>query len=153
MQRKGYCHGMYEDAPEIRLGILLPESVGDEDETNYSPEGHEEAWGTRGRRVAGGERRAKLGQDILHAAACAVGREVAVVMAGVVAGIESPSSADGENGVVGTGSFAIESLELTFCVKAALGTGPAVEAFLTASGEATVEVKLTLSPRSMAEEN
>ena len=75
-----------------------------------------------------------------------------MVVAGVIAGIERPPEAggvasaagNGGNSPINTGSFAIEELELTFGVKAALGAGQAVAAFLTASGEATVEVKLTL---------
>jgi hypothetical protein len=139
----------------MHVGVLLEESNAVPDGADSA--GHAEAWGHRGRHIAGdGQQVAQLGQDILQAAAQAVGREVAVVVAGVVAGIERPSSRDsGANNAVAsgdlalnTGSFTIDNLELTFGVKATLGVGPVVTALLTASGEATVEVKLTLSQRN-----
>ena len=147
---------MGERPLEMHVGVLLEESSAVP--AGVGSAGHAEAWGHRGVHIAGdGNQVAQLGQDILHAAAQAVGREVAVVVAGVVAGIEHPSSRDNgaDNAVasgdlaLNTGSFTIDNLELTFGVKATLGVGPVVTALLTASGEATVEVKLTLSQRNV----
>ena len=140
----------------MHVGVLLEESSAIRDDAGSA--GHAEAWGHRGRHIAGdGHQVAQLGQDILQAAAQAVGREVAVVVAGVVAGIERPLSRDSgadkalASGdlLFSTGSFTIDNLELTFGVKTTLGVGPVVTALLTASGEATVEVKLTLSQRNV----
>jgi hypothetical protein len=129
--------------PEIHVGVLLEESAGPPQ--GGGPAGHTEARGYRGDHVGGHDSRVtKLGQDILQATARAVGAEVAAVLAGVVAGIESSvPMAPRANG--GTGALVIESLELNFGIKATLGVGPAVTALLTAAGEATVDVKVTLS--------
>ena len=109
---------MGEDAlPEIHVGVLLESTALPRE---GGPARHTEAGGYRGDHAAGRDSRVtKLGRDVLQAAARAVGSEVAVVLAGVVAGIESPGGA-----VFSTGSFAIDSLELTFGVKATLGAGP-----------------------------
>jgi hypothetical protein len=129
---------------EIRVGVLLDEAVaagagGDGlDETGHAP-----ASGYRGEHRAGiGRRVAVLGDDVLRAAATAVGQEVATVLSGVAAGIErrSPSGAQ-------VGSFDIGDVTLKFGVKAVLGVGRAVEALLSASSEATVEVVVSLRPR------
>jgi hypothetical protein len=128
--------------PEFQVGVLLDESTALPREGG--PAGHTEARGYRGDHAAGRDSRVtKLGQDVLQAAARAVGSEVAMVLAGVVAGIESP----GSGAAFSTGSFTIDSLELTFGVKATLGAGQAVAALLTAAGEATVDVKLTLTSK------
>jgi hypothetical protein len=131
---------------EIVVGVLL-EPATDQDvlaDDELDETGHAPAWGERGRHAATKERRvARLGQEVLVAAAHAVGREVALVVDGIVAGIERPAP-NGSTGGLHTSSFAIDNLELTFGVKATLGAGKAVEALLTATGEATVEVKLTL---------
>lgn len=145
------------ESPEIRVGVLLAPSEGvltpagpvvdDLDETDELDEtGHAEAWGRRGRHAAPRRSVAVLGQDVLRAAAEAVGREVAVVVSGVVDGLEHPGGAAGP----ATGSFDIDALDLKFGVKATIGAGKAVEALLSASGEATVEVTLTLRRRSAA---
>ena len=62
--------------------------------------------------------------------------------AGVVSKVEQ---ADGEDS---QGSrFEINCVELTFGVTVTMGTGKAVEAFFSANGEATVEVKLVMKSR------
>jgi hypothetical protein len=65
------------------------------------------------------------------------------VVASVVRGIDKQSPSLG-SGAADTGSFSIGDMELKFGVKAVLGTGKAIEALLTAAGEATVEVTLKL---------
>jgi hypothetical protein len=132
---------------EVRIGVLLDEAapsgsdVDDLDETGHVP-----ASGYRGdHRVGFGRRVAVLGDEVLRAAATAVGREVATVLGGVVAGIEQ--SAVAGDSVVRAGSFDVGDVELKFGVRAVLGTGKAVEALLSASGEATVEVRVTLRQR------
>ncbi|GAA3938252.1 hypothetical protein [Actinoplanes auranticolor] len=133
-----------EDSIEIRLGVLLAESgpeVSDnglDGDEELLEEGHVPAAGYRGRHTIKSDNRVvQLGNDVLRAAAEAVGGEVALVLDGVLAGIERRTPAAQR-------AFAIEDLELKFGVKATLGAGKAVEALLTATGEATVEVTLKL---------
>lgn len=127
---------------EISLGVLLEEAsmIGSVDARDDLDEtGHVPAAGRH--RFTTGNRVVEIGETALRAAAVAVGREVGVVVAGVVGGIEGPTEGSFD------GSFAIDNLELKFGVKAVLGTGKAIEALLTASGEATVEVTLKLQKR------
>src|ERR1700683_2766370 len=142
-----------ERAPvEITLGVLLEDGTqpsaletdgGELDETGHAP-----ATGRRGRhRGDSGNRVAELGEDVLRAAAEAVGREVALVVASVVTGMTSQVPGLG-GGTSGTGELEIGDMELKFGVKAMLGTGKVEEALLTASGEATVEVTLKLARRA-----
>jgi hypothetical protein len=142
-----------EESSQIRLGVLLPglpplaaEETGyrtgpDLDGEGGEDSGYGEAFGRRGRHIDDRENRvAQLGRDVLTAAAEAVGRQVCVVVSGIVAGIDP---VDGTPGL-DVGTFQVDNLELTFGVKVALGAGNAVQAFFTASGEATVGVKLAL---------
>ncbi|GAA4263096.1 hypothetical protein [Dactylosporangium darangshiense] len=135
---------------EVRVGVLLEEAtpVGDDlDELDET--GHVPASGYRGEHRAGTARRiAVLGDQALRTAATAVGLEVATVLTGVVAGIVRRAGADAADGAtVRAGSFDIGDVELKFGVKAVLGAGKAVEALLTATGEATVEVTVKLKQR------
>jgi len=130
---------------EISLGVLFDErSVNDEGAVDELDEtGHVPAAGHRGARAADFARRvAVVGDEALRAAALAVGHEVASVLTGVVTGIEARSEHDGA--VLRTGSFGVEGIELKFGVKTVLGAGKVMEALLTASSEATVEVTVKL---------
>jgi hypothetical protein len=131
----------FDVMPNIRVGVLLPHSAGEPRPDELDETGHKPAFGGRRRAKDDEESRiAVLGHQVLQAAANAIGHEVAFVVNGVVEGIEkNAASANGQ-----ISSYAIDNLEMTFGVKATLGAGKAVEAFLTASGEATVQVKLTL---------
>ena len=149
-----------DDRPfDIRVGVLLEEDL-DVPDMGEDSDGHAEAIGRQRRSPRHRNRVVKLGEEALRAAAHAVGSEIAVVVAGVLGGIGQPAVArsdavksepEGSPGggvlALDTGSFSIESVELTFGVKASVGVGPAVTALLTAGGEADVEVKLTLSRR------
>jgi hypothetical protein len=141
---------------EITVGVLLAESgnldpdpwgdpdpwdgPGDDlDETGHAP--------ASGRpRLSIGSRVVEIGEDVLRAAAEAVGREVALVVAGVVGGMGKQPTIG-----AGTGAFDISDMEPKFGVTATLGAGQVVSALLTASGEATVEVTLKLERRPPAE--
>lgn len=132
---------------EVRVGVLLEDVTpvsggGDElDETGHAP-----ASGYRGEhRAALGRRVAVVGDEMLRAAATVVGHEVATVLTGVVAGLEQRAGVG--DAPVRAGSFDVGDVELKFGVKAVLGAGKAVEALLTASGEATVEVTVKLRQR------
>ena len=138
---------MTADPVEIRLGVFLEEVAPVEEpaDRDLDETGHAPAAGYRGEhRNTVGRRVALAGEDVLRAAAEAVGREVASVVAGVVRGIE-------QRGPAATGgSFDVGDVELKFGVKATLGAGKAIEALLTATGEATVEVTLQLRQRSVS---
>jgi hypothetical protein len=135
------------DGFEVRVGVLLDEAVPpSSDFDDLDETGHVPASGYRGEhRVGFGRRVVVLGDEVLRAAATAVGHEVATVLGGVVTGIERSAVAGGS--VVRAGSFDVGDVELTFGVRAVLGVGKAVEALLTASGEATVQVRVTLRQR------
>lgn len=141
------------DSVGIRLGVLLPRSAqlsddeidGDANEPSEDLDdtGHAPALGRRGDRGALRDRRdVQLGQDVLQAAAEAIGQEIGLVVGGVITGLEQQSSNVGT--VLENGGFVIDDVSLKFGVKATLGAGKMIEAFFTASGEATVEVNLTL---------
>lgn len=134
---------------EIRLGVLLEVEAEPEDgwpvgETDLDETGHVPAQGYRGtHRTKMTRRIAVTGEETLHAAATAVGREIASVLVGVAVGLER--SALPRADTARTASLDIDDIELKFGVKATLGTGKAIEALLTAAGEATVEVTVRLS--------
>jgi hypothetical protein len=134
---------------DFTVGVMLEDTSGpdiEEDDDQTDQTGHTPASGYRGRHRMG-NRAVRVGEDVLRAASEAVGREVALVVAGVVGGIDKRLSTQG-NEVVDTGTFDIGDMELKFGVKAVFGTGKAIEALLTASGEATVEVTLKLRRRA-----
>lgn len=142
---------MPQPAPEYRIGVLLSESdslgqavLDDEDaaERHLDEAGYAQAWGERGRHVASDRSRiAIIGEDVLRSAAEAIGHQVSAVVEGVVAGV----FATGRSSSPTTPStVSIQELEIKFGVKAVVGAGKAIEAFLTASGESTVEVTLKL---------
>jgi hypothetical protein len=126
---------MAGEAIDIQVGVILPQTAKDVAH-DLDDTGHQPAFGRRDRSNSEG-RVVALGHQVLQATARAIGREVAFVVGGVVDEIDNSTAlADGA-----TGSYAIDTLEMTFGVKAALGAGKAIEAFLTASSEATVEVQ------------
>jgi hypothetical protein len=128
-----------QDEPtEIHVGVLLTEDMPAGSSEEGLDDGHVPAAGYRGRHLVGaGQRVCELGHEVLQATAEAVGHEVALVVGGVLAGIE-------RRPLVSSDSFAIGDLELKFGVKATLGAGKAVQALLTATSEATVEVTVKL---------
>lgn len=135
---------------DVTVGVLLGEAHDSDRTTDELDEtGHAPAAGRRRRENGIRNHMVVMGEDVLRSAAEAVGREVALVVAGVVGGIDARGADSGE-GVLDTGSFDIGDVELKFGVKAVLGAGKAVEALLTASGEATVEVTLRLQKRPVA---
>ena len=143
----------------VRVGVFLDQDQEEPEPGQEGLYGHTGATGRKSPSRAWKNRVVELGEDVLRAAAQAVGNEIAVVVAGVVGGIDRPGAGGAANGadtdvpapttssVLDTGSFSIESVELTFGVKASVGVGPAVTALLTAGGEADVEVKITLVQR------
>ena len=128
---------------DIRVGVLLPPSGSlSDDGPGHVDNGYEPALGSRKRDGEARENRvAQIGQNVLRAAAEAIGREIDLVVGGVISGIEQRADS------AQSGSFAIDDVVLKFGIKATIGAGKAIEAFFTASGEATVEVSLTLRPR------
>jgi hypothetical protein len=138
--------------PSVAVGVMLPVltvaapddlpdavEVLDSDQDGYVlARGYQSRHGAERAKIV-----AQLGQDVLIATAEVVGHQIAIVVQGVIEGIDKqqipahPGAGDGT-------CFDIETVELKFGVTATLGTGKLIEAFLTASGEATVEVALTL---------
>jgi hypothetical protein len=140
-----------KESSQIQLGVLLPPLAAEETSSQAGPDldsegedsGYGEASGSLGRHINDRESRvAQLGRDVLADAAEAVGRQVCAVVSGVVARIDP---VDGTSGL-DVGTYHVDSLELSFGVRVTLGGGNAIQAFFTASGEATVGVKLVLRP-------
>ncbi|GHG08919.1 MULTISPECIES: hypothetical protein [Amycolatopsis] len=119
----------------LSVGVLLAPSTLLSDSEQVDDDGYAPAMGARD----AGKRVAEMGHKVLHAAAAAVGQEIGLVVRGVVAGIEQ----HGEKAIE-AGSFGINDVVLKFGIKATIGAGKAVEALFTSTGEATVEVSLTL---------
>lgn len=139
----GPAHEGPDATPEFRLGVLFADasSVVDDD---LDETGHARAVGRWNRSATrGAVAEGHVGEELLRAAALAVGREVAVVVSGVIAGLDARN---GATPALQTGALVLDDLELTFGVKASLGAGKVVEAFLTATTEATIQVSLKLRP-------
>lgn len=136
---------MDSEPVRIQVGVLLPPSgpLGheDRDPDDFDDDGYAKA---SGRRDAARSRQiARRGEEVLHAAAEAIGQQIGLVVGGVLAGIQQNGNGAMATALAGS-SFEIQDVGLKFGVKTTLGVGKAVEAFFTASGEATVEVTLTL---------
>jgi len=152
-----------EELPDVTVGVLFAAPDVDIDDLDFdgmdvgdgelpgTDAGHVPAWGERGRHAAPrGARVALLGQRALVHSAEAIGREIGLVINAVVTGMQAKAPT-----LTGTSesaeAFAVDNLELKFGVKATLASGKAIHALLTASGEATVEVKVTLRQQAADE--
>lgn len=130
------------DGLVVSVGVLLPavDQAPGYERTGAIP-GHQEASGMRtSRRVA------ELGEDVIRSAAQAVGTQIGLVAGEVATRVAESVEVAGLGAAKET--FRIDSVELTFGVSISLGAGKAVEALLSASTDATVEVKLVLSSSS-----
>lgn len=125
-------------APAARLGIELfangdGEPAEDED---YAPASgqHRAPWrGWRAPRVT------RSGQDALAASARLVGEQVGAVVRETLAGMDSAELAEAT-----AAGLRASSVELSFGVKLTAGTGKVIQAVVTAGGEASVQVVVTL---------
>jgi hypothetical protein len=124
-----------------RLGIELLVGAGvdvlqDEDD-DYAPASGAEGTGRQRWRVG---RVTQIGQDALSSAARLVGQQVGAVVREALVGMEGEDLA----GATAAGLQA-SSVQLTFGVKLTAGVGKVIEAIVTAGGEASVQVVVTLN--------
>ncbi|MGH3913093.1 MAG: hypothetical protein ACRDTC_06745 [Pseudonocardiaceae bacterium] len=87
----------------------------------------------------GAARVAQLGQDALTASARLVGEQVGMVVRETLAGMERAELA-----AATAAGLRTSSVQLSFGVKLTGGTGKVIEAVVTAGGEASVQVVVTL---------
>lgn len=130
----------YEDQPEIVLGFevfpTLQPPIGDERNDESGTPWLEHTSGAVGRAV---RRMAIVGDAAVNATVEALGASIARVARGVVDQFDDPSD--------GAAAADLKSVELTFGVKLTSGAGKVVEAFVTAGGETTIQVKVVVEPR------
>lgn len=105
-----------------------------------SQDGYDEAtgrwWG------AGRDKLVGLGEDAVRLASTAVAAQVATVAEQVAARLERSTISHGA-----PGQLALDTVELTFGVALTAGTGSAINAFVTAEGESSFEVTISLTRR------
>jgi hypothetical protein len=138
--------------PGYQVGVLLRRDVvGDrpaglpgeaEPDRASGLDGYDEAMGLPRRVVATGEKLAELGEGAVRAVARAVAAQVGLVAEQVAASLEQQDIAG-----AGPGRLGLDTVELTFGVTLTAGAGSAVNAFVTAEGETSFEVKISLSRR------
>ncbi len=124
-----------------RVGIELlvdsdaiEEPDGDED---YAPASGTDRSTWRRWRAA---RVTRVGQDTLNSAARLVGQQVGTVVREALAGMDGADLAEAT-----AAGLQASSVQLTFGVKLTAGVGKAIEAIVTAGGEASVQVVVTLN--------
>jgi len=127
-------------APDARVGIELfvdgaVEVEPAEDEEYAQASGRHQA-PRRGWRLA---RVTQIGQDALSASARLVGEQVGMVVRETLAGMDRAELAEATAAGLRT-----SSVQLSFGVKLTAGAGKAIEAVVTAGGEASVQVVVTL---------
>lgn len=131
-------------APDARVAIelfianALNEGRAEEpaEDEEYAPASGRHRAVQRGWRAA---RVTEVGQDALNASAYLVGRQVGMVVRETLAGMDRAELAEATAAGLRT-----SSVQLSFGVKLTAGTGKAIEAVVTAGGEASVQVVVTL---------
>ncbi len=119
--------------PGWRMGVEL---FVDADEEPGADEEYTPARGRSWRRTA---RVAQLGQDALNAAARLVGQQVGAVVREALTGMDRAELPEAT-----AAGLPPASVQLSFGVKLTAGTGKVIEAMVTAGGEASVQVVVTL---------
>jgi hypothetical protein len=128
-----------EPAPRAHLGVELfvdgaVDEEPDEEELALASGRDRVRWrGLRAPRVT------QIGQDALTASARLVGEQVGMVVRETLAGMERAELAEATAAGLRT-----SSVQLSFGVKLTAGVGKAIEAIVTAGGEASVQVVVTL---------
>jgi len=128
-----------EGPPVERVGVELFASgdVGEEPEDeDYTPASGQHRAAQRGWRAP---RVTQIGQDALNAAARLVGEQVGTVVRETLAGMDSAELVKAT-----AAGLRASSIQLSFGVKLTAGTGKLIEAVVTAGGEASVQVVVTL---------
>lgn len=127
--------------PGYQVGVLLRRDAVDDRPGSY--DGYDEAVGGLRRRMAAtGGNLAELGEGAVRAVARAVGSQVGIVAEQVAASLEQRDIAQ-----AGPGKLGLDTVELTFGVTLTAGVGSAVNAFVTAEGETSFQVTISLSRR------
>jgi len=127
--------------PAERPGGLEPGAEPPED--GEARDGYDEAVGGPGRWLGAGRNKVvELGEDAVRLASSAVAAQVATVAEQVAARLEPSPISQG-----GPGQLALDTVELTFGVTLTAGTGSAINAFVTAEGESSFEVTISLTRR------
>ncbi len=125
-------------APADRVGVELFMVTGAEEE----PAEDDEYIPARGADQTSGRWRARvirIGQDAVDSAARLVGQQVGAMVRETLAGMDQADLA----GTTAAGLRA-SSVQLSFGVKLTAGAGKAIEAVMTAGGEASVQVVVIL---------
>jgi hypothetical protein len=91
---------------------------------------------------AGRDKLVGLGEDAVRLASTAVAAQVATVAEQVAARLERSAISQAY-----PGQLALDTVELTFGVTLTAGTGSAINAFVTAEGESSFEVTISLTRR------
>ncbi len=127
-------------APDARMGIeLFADSAVDEEPDDYEEYAPASGRHQAPRRGWGAVRVTQVGQDALNASARLVGRQVGVVVRETLAGMDRADLAEAT-----TAGLRASSVQLSFGVKLTAGAGKVIEAVVTAGGEASVQVVVTL---------
>lgn len=130
-----------EPAGAARVGVeLVVDSdlgEGPDADDDYAPaSGTDRSSWRRGRAA----RVTQVGQDALNAAARLVGQQVGTVVREALAGMDGADLAQAT-----AAGLQASSVQLTFGVKLTAGAGKVIEAIVTAGGEASVQVVVTLN--------
>lgn len=129
-----------EPAPDAHVGIelFIDSAVGEEpdEDEEYAPASGRHQARQRGWRAA---RVTQIGQDALTASARLVGQQVGTVVRETLAGMGRAELAEAT-----AAGLRASSVQLSFGVKLTAGAGKAIEAVVTAGGEASVQVVVTL---------
>ena len=143
---------MSESDKPFEVGIILRpdtkqpdglESGAQPPEDRQSPDGYDEATGGTGRWWgAGRDKLVGLGEDAVRLASTAVAAQVATVAEQVATRLERSAIARGD-----PGQLALDTVELTFGVTLTAGTGSAINAFVTAEGQSSFQVTISLTRR------
>jgi len=128
-----------DQTPEVHVGVeLFADQAGEKPDEGeeYAPAHGRHRASQQGGRLA---RVTEIGQDTLNASARLVGRQVGMVVRETLAGMDRAELAEAT-----AAGLRASSVQLSFGVKLTGGAGKAIEAFVTAGGEASVQVVVTL---------
>ena len=126
----------------VGVELVVDSGLGEEPDgdDDYAPaSGTDRSAWRRGRAV----RVTWVGQDALNSAARLVGQQVGTVVREALAGMDGADLAGAR-----AAGLEASSVQLTFGVKLTAGVGKAIEAIVTAGGEASVQVVVTLDRAS-----
>lgn len=126
-------------ADRVGVELVVDSGVGEDPDgdDDYAPASGKDRSSWRRGRAA---RVTRVGQDALNSAARLVGQQVGTVVREALAGMDGADLAEAT-----AAGLQASSVQLTFGVKLTAGAGKAIEAIVTAGGEASVQVVVTLN--------